>query len=128
MANPFLLAGSIYGMTAVILGAFGAHALKAKLDEPLLASYQTAVQYQFWHALALLAVGILVSLWPHSRILQTSGWLFITGTVLFSGSLYLLSLSNLRQLGFLNIGVITPLGGLCLITGWLALCLAVWRN
>jgi len=128
MTHAFLLMGAIFGMLAVAFGAFGAHALKSRLTVELLNSYQTAVQYQFWHALALLAVGLLVLQLNPSRLLQSSGWMFFFGTLLFSGSIYVLTLTNVRQIGFLNIGVLTPVGGLSLMLGWLLLILALWRN
>ena len=128
MANTFLLLGSASGAVAVISGALGAHALKANMDENLFSSYETAVQYQFWHALALLAVGILATQSQSSRILDACGWSFFTGSILFSGSLYLLTLTSLRQLGFINIGILTPIGGLCFIAGWLLLVVFALRS
>lgn len=121
-AKIFLLLGSLNSMLAVVLGAFGAHALKAKLSPELLSVYQTAVQYHFYHALGLLAVGVLI-LWTPSNIwLKYSGGALLAGIVLFSGSLYLLSVTGVRALG-----AITPVGGLCFIVGWLLLAIAVWR-
>jgi len=105
-----------------MLGAFGAHALKARLSPELLAVYHTAVQYHFWHALALLAVALA---WPHvaePAWLRAAGWLFVAGLLLFCGSLYALALGAPRQFG-----VITPVGGLCLILGWLAVAVAALR-
>lgn len=128
MTRLFLLIASFSGMTAVILGAFGAHALKQRLPANLLHSYETAVQYQFWHALALLAVVLLLLQWPASRLLQATGWLFTLGIILFSGSLYLLSLTEVRQIGAISVGPITPMGGLCFIVGWFLLILAAWQN
>ena len=115
------------GLFAVALGAFGAHALRGSLSIEQLGSYQTAVQYQFWHALALLAVGTLAYRQP-SRCLYASGGLFATGTVLFSGSLYVLVLTNVRELGAFKVGLVTPAGGVCLILGWLLLAIAAWRS
>lgn len=112
----FITLASVNGMLAVGLGAFGAHALKNKLDEYSLGVYETAVQYHFYHALALLAVGILAAYQPQSDLLKSSGWLFIVGTVVFCGSLYGLSLSGIRWLG-----AITPIGGLAFLAGWLCL-------
>jgi len=128
MTRLFLLIASFSGMTAVIFGAFGAHALKQRLPANLLHSYETAVQYQFWHALALLAVALLLLQWPASRLLQATGWLFTLGIILFSGSLYILSLTEVRQIGAISIGPITPMGGLCFIVGWFLLMLAAWQN
>lgn len=128
MAKLFLLISAFGGMTAVILGAFGAHALKSRLSETLLHSYETAVQYQFWHTLALLATALLMSQWPASKLLNASGTAFCAGIFLFCGSLYVLSLSSIRHFGFINIGLLTPVGGVCFIIGWLLLFLAVWQH
>jgi uncharacterized membrane protein YgdD (TMEM256/DUF423 family) len=105
---------SIYGATAVILGAFGAHALKARLAAEQLASWQTAVQYHLVHALALLALALFAA--ASGRPIQLQAWLFSLGIALFSGSIYLLVLSGQRWLG-----PVTPVGGLCLIAGWISL-------
>lgn len=122
-AKIFLLLGSLNAMLAVILGAFGAHALKAKLSRELLAVYQTAVQYHFYHALGLLAVGVLMLWLPANTLLKYSGGAMLAGIMFFSGSLYLLSVTGLRLLG-----AITPVGGLCFIVAWLLLAIAVWRG
>jgi uncharacterized membrane protein YgdD (TMEM256/DUF423 family) len=121
-AKTFLLLGSLNAMLAVVLGAFGAHALKTKIAPGLLAVYQTASQYHFYHSLGLLAVGVLIQLMPSTPLLKYSGGVMLAGIVLFSGSLYLLSVTGLRMLG-----AITPVGGLCFIVGWLLLAIAVWR-
>lgn len=122
MAKLFFIAASFFGMSAVILGAFGAHALKSRLTETLLHSYETAVQYQFMHALALLATTAIYQQYAQqllsTRLLTSASCFFIAGIILFSGSLYLLSLTTLRTLGFINIGIVTPIGGLCFIIGW----------
>ena len=102
----------------MVLGAFGAHGLKSRLGADALSVWQTAVQYHFWHALALLAVPQLTGTWA-----KASGWLFVAGVVLFSGSLYALALGAPRALG-----VVTPLGGLALILGWIALAVAAIRR
>ncbi|MGB8855993.1 MAG: DUF423 domain-containing protein, partial [Burkholderiales bacterium] len=102
----FLLLGSVGALLAVLLGAFGAHALKSKLNADMLAVFQTGVQYHFYHALGLLAVGLLASHLPESAALRWSGWLMFAGIVIFSGSLYVLSTSGIRWLG-----AITPIGG-----------------
>ena len=103
------------------LGAFGAHALKTRLAPELLAVYHTAVQYHFWHALALVGVALA---WPHAAQtwLRVAGWLFVAGLVLFCGSLYALAFGAPRQAGFA-----TPLGGLAFILGWLAFAAAAAR-
>lgn len=102
----------------MVLGAFGAHALKARLDGEALSIWQTAVQYHFWHALALLATPQLAGAWA-----KTSGWLFVGGVVLFSGSLYALALGAPRAFG-----MVTPIGGVALILGWLAFAVAAIRR
>jgi uncharacterized membrane protein YgdD (TMEM256/DUF423 family) len=112
--NRWILVASIYGTTGVALGAFGAHALKARLAAEQLASWQTAVQYHLIHSAALLALALFAT---HSgRQVQLPAWLFSLGIALFSGSIYLLVLTGQRWLGPL-----TPLGGLCLIAGWISL-------
>lgn len=122
MAKLFITLGSLSGMLAVILGAFGAHALKGRLDDYARGVYETAVQYHFYHSLALLAVGIIALGHPQTALLRSSGWLFLVGIVVFSGSLYLLSVSGLRWLG-----AITPLGGLAFIAGWACLAAVGWK-
>lgn len=114
MGRLFVVAGALSAFVAVAAGAFGAHALRATLSTELLEAFETAARYQMYHALALLAVG-LVARRP-TRAACLAGWLFLAGTVLFSGSLYLLSLSGARW-----VGAITPLGGLAFLAGWLAL-------
>jgi len=122
MDRLFFAIGSLSAFLAVGLGAFGAHALKSKLDAQLLASFEVGVRYQMYHALALLAVGWACTRWP-GAVVNASGWLFVAGTLLFSGSLYALSLSGVRWLG-----AITPLGGLAFLAGWLCLAWAAWRG
>jgi len=109
-------------MLAVMLGAFGAHALKAKLDNHALGVFDTAVQYHFFHSIALLAVGVIAISQPQTALLKSSGFLFILGIVVFSGSLYLLSITGVRWLG-----AITPLGGLAFIGGWACLAATGWK-
>ncbi|MEM9254390.1 MAG: DUF423 domain-containing protein [Pseudomonadota bacterium] len=123
MAKIFIILASLSGMLAVMLGAFGAHALKQKLDDYSLGVFETAVQYHFFHTLALLAVGIVALSQPNTTLLKNSGWLFVVGIVVFSGSLYLLSITGARWLG-----AITPLGGLCFIAGWACLAAAAWKT
>ncbi len=113
MASTFLTIASTSGLLAVAFGAFGAHALKTRLDAYALGVFETAVQYQFYHSLALLGVGILLLHQPQVALLRSSGWLFLVGMILFSGSLYLLALSGVKWLG-----AVTPLGGLAFIAGW----------
>ncbi len=122
MDRLFFVVGSISGFLGVALGAFGAHALKSRLDADLLATFEVGVRYQMYHAFALLAVGWAQTRWP-GPVLNASGWLFVAGTVAFSGSLYVLSLSGLRWLG-----AIAPVGGAALLAGWLCLAWAVWKG
>lgn len=123
MLRTFLLLGSLNGFLAVALGAFAAHGLKSKLSEYSLGIFQTGVQYQMYHALALLAVAVLCKLFPNSASLSWAGWLFFAGIIFFSGSLYALSLSNVKALG-----AITPIGGLLFLAGWFLLALQAWKS
>jgi uncharacterized membrane protein YgdD (TMEM256/DUF423 family) len=115
----FIRLACIFAATAVILGAFGAHALKNVLSESSLKSFQTGVQYQMYHAFALLGVGILQQFVEH-RALKWSGYFFTAGILCFSGSLYLLTLLGLRWLG-----PITPIGGIFFVMGWLSLLFSI---
>ena len=121
-AKLFFSLGALLGAAAVVLGAFGAHALKARLSPEMLAVWQTAVQYHFWHVLALLAVGGIALRLPDNPWLHGAAVLFAVGILLFCGSLYLLAAGAPRGLG-----MVTPLGGLSFILGWLALAVAVLR-
>ena len=123
MDRYFFILGSISGGLAVALGAFGAHGLKARLTADLLNTFETGVRYHLYHALALFAVAYALSRWPSASLTPIAGWLFVAGTVLFSGSLYLLALTGLRWLG-----AITPFGGLALIAGWICLAIAAGRG
>jgi len=122
MAKIFITLASLSGMLAVMFGAFGAHALKGRLDDYALGVFQTAVQYHFYHSIALLAVGILALSQPQTALLKSSGWLFLLGILVFSGSLYLLSITGVRWLG-----AVTPLGGLAFIAGWACLAATGWK-
>jgi uncharacterized membrane protein YgdD (TMEM256/DUF423 family) len=122
MARWYIFLAACSGFLSVALGAFGAHALKNRLDESALSVYQTAVQYQFYHSLALLGVGLFLLWQPQSRLLLGSGVALLAGILLFSGSLYLLSFTGIRWLG-----AITPLGGLCFLLAWALFALAAWR-
>jgi uncharacterized membrane protein YgdD (TMEM256/DUF423 family) len=122
MQRLFFSIGCAVGFAGVALGAFGAHALRARLAPEQLATFEVGVRYQLIHALALLAVAWACTRWP-GRLAQASGWLFITGTLMFSGSLYVLALTGVR--GF---GLITPIGGVALLLGWLCLLAAPWRR
>ncbi len=110
---------ALSGFLAVALGAFGAHGLKNRLSPEMLEVYQTAVQYHFYHALALLAVGILLRQGLSSSVLVASAWLFAIGTLVFSGSLYALAVTEIKILG-----AITPIGGLMFLLGWACLAYA----
>ena len=121
MDRLFFGVGSLSALLAVAAGAFGAHALKVRLTPDLLAVFETAVRYQLVHSLALLASAGAVSRWPMLAT-RLAGVFFIVGIVLFSGSLYVLTLSGLR--GF---GIVTPFGGVALMAGWACLAWAAWR-
>lgn len=121
MARRFLIIAALSGLLLVMLGAFGAHALEARLSPNHMIWWQKAVHYQGLHTLALLAVGLLGLLHP-GRALNAAGWLFVVGILLFSGSLYALTLTDIRALG-----MVTPFGGTAFIAGWAALVLAAWR-
>ena len=113
MADMFMLIGSLAGFVGVAAGAFGAHGLRNRLSPEMLGVFETAVRYQMYHALALLITGVLVGRVGDARLLTVAGWSFITGIVLFSGSLYALALT-----GIAGLGAITPLGGLAFLVGW----------
>ena len=121
MARIFLALGAVNALLCVVLGAVGAHGLKQKLTPDMLAVYQTGVQYHFYHALGLLAVGLMLMHFPASKPIKWSGWLMLGGIVLFSLSLYTLSLTGIRGLG-----AITPLGGVSFLSGWAVLAYGVW--
>jgi len=119
----FAAGGALLGALGVVLGAFGAHALRGTLDESSLRIWHTAVEYQFWHALALFALfALALAPLPPSRWLRASAYAFSLGTVLFSGSLYALALGAPKF-----VGMVTPLGGIALIAGWLAAAVACLR-
>lgn len=122
MAKIFLAIGSINALLLVLIGAFGAHGLKARLTVENMAIYQTGVQYHFYHAVGLMLIGIIALHYP-SPYLRWSGWLMLVGIILFSGSLYALSISNLRWLG-----AITPLGGMAFILAWLVLTIGILKT
>jgi uncharacterized membrane protein YgdD (TMEM256/DUF423 family) len=123
LAKTFLIAGALAAMLAVLLGAFGAHALRAKLTPDLLAIFQTGVQYHFWHALGLLAIALALPHFPEAAALRWAGWLMLAGILVFSGSLYLLSVTGARWLG-----AITPLGGTAFIVAWALFAWAAIRS
>ncbi len=123
MTQIFLSIGAIFGGLSVAGGAFASHALREKISDRSLEIFETAARYQMYHALALLLVALLLSIYQQSPppTLLASGWLFIIGIALFSGSLYALSLTNVKILG-----AIAPLGGAAFIAGWGALAFAAW--
>ncbi|WP_416427361.1 DUF423 domain-containing protein [Pseudomonas sp. App30] len=121
MLRQFLMLAAFFGFTGVGLGAFAAHGLKDRLSSDYLAVFHTGVNYQLIHALALLAVAVL-SVQVPSRLVNAAGVMFCIGIVLFSGSLYLLTLSGVRVFG-----VITPFGGLAFLVGWACLGMAAWN-
>ncbi|HEX9282471.1 MAG TPA: DUF423 domain-containing protein [Gemmatimonadales bacterium] len=122
MDRLFAGLGAASAFLAVAAGAFAAHALRARMTPDLLAVFETAARYQMYHAVALLAVAWAVTRWPVPAV-RAAGWLFVAGTVIFSGSLYLLALTGVRAFG-----AVTPLGGLAFLAGWLALAVGVWRG
>jgi len=121
-AKLFLTAGGFAALAAVALGAFGAHALKTRLSTEMLALWHTGVEYHVYHALGLLAVGLVAAQLPESTLLKWSGWLMLAGIVLFSGSLYALALSGERWLG-----AITPIGGTAFLAAWGLFVIAVLK-
>lgn len=125
MQKSFLIIAAVYGALSVVLGAFGAHMLKQTVGAGALEVYETGVRYQFYHAFALVAVGILAAWFP-GKALVASGWLFTLGVLLFSGSLYLITwMQASGKTVPAGVGVLTPLGGLLLIAGWIFLIVAV---
>lgn len=117
----WLVIGAVNAFLSVAAGAFGAHALKARLPQDLQVIFETGARYHMYHALGLVAVGLLGHFRP-SSLLSGAGWAMLVGIVLFSGSLYALALSGVRALG-----AITPLGGLGFLAGWALLAIAAWR-
>ena len=116
MNRTFLLLGAVMGFLGVSLGAFGAHALRARLTPEMLGVFETGVRYQMYHALAILAVAAVVGSGGNARLASVAGWCFAAGIVLFSGSLYALTLTGVSTLG-----AITPLGGVLFLAGWACL-------
>ena len=122
MSKFFIAGGALSAALSVILGAFAAHALKTRMPPETLAVFQTGVQYQFYHSLGVILVGIVVQLTKASALLTAAGWLMLIGILLFSGSLYLISFTGIRSLG-----LITPAGGMAFIASWLLLAFGVLR-
>jgi uncharacterized membrane protein YgdD (TMEM256/DUF423 family) len=121
-ARQFLASGAFLMAIATIAGALGTHTLRTHLPPDRYEVLQTAVQYQFFHSLGLLAIGLIADRRP-GRVIHLAGWLLVVGVILFSGSLYALVAGAPRL-----IGVVTPVGGLCLIGGWLAAAFAMYRQ
>lgn len=115
--------GALLAALAVGMGAFGAHGLKAHLSDEMMAVYKTAVDYHMYHALGTLLIGILIKQYPSNMLIAWSGGLMVAGMLLFSGSLYLLSITDTRWLG-----IVTPFGGLALILSWFILLAGLWRD
>lgn len=122
-ARSCVVAAALILALAVAFGAFGAHALRARLSPEAIAVYQTAVQYHFWHGLGLLGIGALMARTPADARLGWAAGLLVVGMMLFCGSLYLLALTGASWLG-----AVTPVGGLALIAGWLLLAWSAWRG
>jgi uncharacterized membrane protein YgdD (TMEM256/DUF423 family) len=122
MERTWFAVGSVLAAIAVAAGAFGAHGLENRLSADDLDTYQTAARYHMYHALALLAVAYASKRFE-GGLVTAAGWLFIAGIVLFSGSLYVLSLSGVKILG-----AVAPIGGVCFLAGWACLALAAWRS
>jgi uncharacterized membrane protein YgdD (TMEM256/DUF423 family) len=122
-ARLFLALGAALMLCAVLLGAFGAHGLKARLTPELLAVWKTGVEYHAWHALGVLAVGVVALHLPDSALLRWSGYAMTAGIVVFSGSLYALALSGVRALG-----AVTPIGGAALLVAWGLFAAAILRS
>ena len=132
MHKPYLITASVFAALAVILGAFGAHALKQIVPPETVTTFETGVRYQFYHSFALLATGILFDKGKRSWM-KFAGISFIVGILLFSGSLYLLTILRATEsVGLSKLGIITPFGGLFFIAGWIALAIALslspWRT
>lgn len=122
MEKVFFVIGALSGAISVLLGAFGAHALRDRLTPQLLDTFETGVRYEIYHAFAILVVAFALTRWS-SNLIGYAGWAFVLGTLLFSGSLYLLALTGTRWLG-----AITPFGGVAFIAGWILLAIGVWLS
>ena len=123
MPKTFLILGTLNTVLCIALGAFGAHGLKRVLSADMLSVYHTGVQYHFYHAFGIIVIGLLLLHFPKSRLMPVSGWLMMAGIVLFSFSLYVLSITGMRGLG-----MITPFGGVSFLTAWLLLACAIWKE
>ena len=122
MERVFFTLAAVFAFAGVAAGAFGAHSLKSRINTEMLVVFEVGVRYQMYHAFALIAAAWVQARWP-SALATSGGWLFVACILLFSGSLYLISLSGLRWLG-----AVTPIGGAAFLAGWVCLALAVWRS
>jgi uncharacterized membrane protein YgdD (TMEM256/DUF423 family) len=127
MGKNWIATGAFLAAVSVMAGALGAHALRGQISENLLDSYRTGVQYHTVHAIALLAVGILARVFP-ARNFAAAGWLFSAGILFFSGSIYLLSTRELSGWNVSFLGLVTPIGGLLFMAGWIVLAVKVLRS
>ena len=123
LAKLFLVLGGVNAALVVILGAFGAHGLKSRISGDMMAVYHTATLYHAIHALGLIAIGLVAAWVPDSGYLKSAGWTMLAGIVLFSGSLYVLSVTGARW-----IGAITPIGGMAFVIAWILFCVAVLKT
>ena len=121
MERLFFIFGALSALIGVGAGAFGAHGLKDRLDPEMLSIFEVGVRYQMYHAFALIAAAWSQTKWP-SKLVTIAGWMFVVGTVIFSGSLYMLSMTDEKWLG-----MITPFGGLAFMAGWACIAWAVWK-
>lgn len=122
MQKIFLLLGALLAFVGVAAGAFGAHALKQKLGADMLTIFEVGVRYQMYHAFAMMISGLVLSLFQNN-FMMSSGWVFLAGTVVFSGSLYVLALTGVRTWG-----AVTPVGGLLLLLGWLCFAIGIIKH
>jgi uncharacterized membrane protein YgdD (TMEM256/DUF423 family) len=122
MAEALVIVGGVLGFLGVGAGAFGAHAMQNRLDPARLANWKTAADYQIWHALATVAAGLAAAYWE-SDLIVAAGWCFVAGTVVFSGSLYVLASTGNRRWG-----AVTPIGGVLFLLGWALLSVGVFAS
>lgn len=121
MSRLFLALGAINAFVCVLMGAIGAHILKQKFSSDLYNTFQTGLQYHFYHALGLILIGTLLFHLPQSKLVKLSGWVMLTGILFFSGTLYIISFTEMRTLG-----MVAPIGGVSLMSAWLMLAYAIW--
>jgi uncharacterized membrane protein YgdD (TMEM256/DUF423 family) len=124
--NPFLRLAAILGLIAVVLGAFGAHRLEMLISPERIETFETGVRYQFYHTIMIALIGVLLH-FREIKIWRTAAWLFVIGIILFSGSIYLLAIREIVDLGSW-LGPITPIGGTLFIAGWTCLLIGTFRN